>query len=204
MKILITFLLFTPSLLLAAMVKHDVTLNGQKMTVEIADSKNPPLVDIRLLKGKKKIAEWQNRSVYQGKGKIVSVIKLSTKEDNEFLLFTEEPEMYSLRSWIVGINPQGRAEQIYLGPARGKLEDFDQDGLLDFLKSGRAGEPTSDENGSYDPYLVYRQKREGNGIRFEIDEGFSKKYSLSMGYEWHGSKYNEKIIVNQKTGKIVK
>lgn len=200
MKIFITFLSFMPSLLFASVVKHDVTLNGQKITVEVAND----ATTVRLLKEKKEIAEWKNRELRTDTRKNVSVIKLSTKEDTEYLLFDEEHEMYAYRSWIVGINEQGKVEQIYSGPARGKLEDFDQDGLLDFLKSGGNGEPTSIENGSYDPYLVYKQKRDAKGIKFEIDEALSKKYSQSNGYDWHGKKYDEKITVNQKTGKIVK
>ncbi len=200
MKMRILFLLFVPSLSLAEPVKQEVILNGQKVTVEIVNNST----DVRLLKGKNKIGEWKNRSIRTDTGKTVSVIKLSTKEDTEYLLLYEEPAMYSYASWIVGINQQGKAEQIYSGPARGKLEDYDQDGLLDFLKSGGHGEPTSDENGSYDPYLVYKQKRDTKSIEFEIDEELSKKFSQLNGYAWHGKMYNEQITVNQKTGKLVK
>jgi hypothetical protein len=202
-KFLLISIVATP-LALAAGAKHDVTLNGQKIIVAIADSHNPPLVDVALYKEKEKIGEWKSRSVDRERDKPVSVIKLSANEDREYLLFVEEPEMYAIRSWIVGLNTQGKAEQIYTGPARGKLEDFDHDGLFDFLKSGGAGEPTGPDRGSYDPYLVYRQKREGKIIRFEIDEALSKKYSQSAGFEWHGPKYNEKIQVHPKTGKTVK
>lgn len=78
------------------------------------------------------------------------------------------------------------------------LKDYDDDGKIDILVHGGSGEPVGEGLFSYDPYLVYKQKNKANKVTFEIDEGLSKKWSQENHYEWHGSKYSEKILVNEK------
>ncbi len=82
------------------------------------------------------------------------------------------------------------------------IEDFDKDGYYDLLKLGGRGEPTGENNFSYDPFLIYRQIRIGDEIEFKVDEELSKKWSSKNSFYWHGLKYNDKIRVDKK-GELV-
>lgn len=70
------------------------------------------------------------------------------------------------------------------------------------MKEGGKGEPVGTSK-SYDPYLVYIQKRAGDRIDFKLDEQLSAEYSKKNGYGWHGSNYDEKIQIDDK-GNVVK
>lgn len=85
----------------------------------------------------------------------------------------------------------------------GHFQDFDNDGLLDLVKSGGGGHPTGNDRFSYDPYLVLKQTKVKDKVSFVADEALSKKLSQEKKFEWHGLKATEKIQVN-KSGKIVK
>lgn len=210
MKKIILVILSLPTFCLATAknksTKEVVHLNGSKVTVETNESGSL----IVIWKGKKKNAEFNDRNCMRSvvsagekrlKNAFLSIVRIDGGTI-DYLYCVEEIDMYSYQGLLIGPGEKGKFKIIYSGPARGSLEDYNGDGLMDFMKTGGIGEPVSDTTGAYDPYLVFKQVRDGKEITFKIDEALSEKFSNSKGFQWHGSKYSEAIIVDN-TGKSV-
>lgn len=125
------------------------------------------------------------------------IVKLGSKETDVYLRIFEEPANNLFKTTLISLSSKPSVAAT-IGE-QGKFEDFDQDGLVDFLKPGGEGEPTG-KTRSYDPYLVYRQTKEN--VSFVFDEKLSRRYSEQNKFEWHGPKYDEAIQVD-KNGKAL-
>jgi hypothetical protein len=132
-------------------------------------------------------------------GKYLKVFPAGVKSKSQFIL--------ALSNWIGG---SGDDELILVSLKENTaklsfrestkiaaIKDFDGDGYFDLLKTGGRGEPTAENNYSYDPFLVYLQVQSGNKIKFKLDEALSKKWSEENNFHWHGMKYDEKIRVDK-------
>lgn len=133
-------------------------------------------------------------------GKWVKIVKLGPSPADVYLCFSEEPSNYVYRTTLVTTGDKPLVA--FSGEITGNFRDFNGDGLFDLLKDGGHGEPTG-KSLSYDPYLVFVQKKAGDKTDFKLNEDLSKKFSAENNFEWHGPKYDESIQVDGR-GKPVK
>jgi hypothetical protein len=138
-------------------------------------------------------------------GKHVRIFPASKDAKDRFLI---------LSNWVGGsdwdqlillhVSEQGKISRVFQKSMLATtIKDYDGDGFFDLLEEGGKGEPTSDNNFSYDPYLVYQQVNKGKLREFRINEKLSRKWSEENRYYWHGSKYNEKLRVD-KSGEPIR
>ncbi|MGZ3790115.1 MAG: hypothetical protein ACXVLQ_16385 [Bacteriovorax sp.] len=195
-------------------------LGSLQVKLEVQEDWNDPgeFTSLKIIKGNEVIFSIANlqgsklKSVLafpagtKSLGQYLKTIPVSTKSDNAqyFLAFS---------NWVGGssddefvllkMSGNNKPKEVFHQSIEvASIKDYNGDGLLDILKTGGRGEPVANNNFSYDPYLVYLQIANSNSTEFKIDENLSKSWSLENKFEWHGSKYEEKIRVD-KNGKVM-
>ena len=158
---------------------------------------------ITIKRGKKILKTLKNLcggQIKSGKGVLLEgktyalPVKMGPTTSDEYLYITQISTGDFDKATFISL--QGQPKIAFTAPVDGDFTDENGDGLLDILKPGGKGEPHGGGS-SYSPYLVYVQKKTKSGLSFTLDEKLSQKYSKENNFEWHGSKYSEKLVVDE-------